>query len=289
MKIKKILITGIHGLVGKSLVKRLQMNNDFEIYGISHSRTSDKIFKIDLSQEWEESILPKKMDIVIHLAQSEHFREFPEKAINIFNVNTSSTAKLLNYAKNAGAIKFIYASSGGVYGYSDKPFNESFNIDIHKNLGFYLTTKLTSELLVNNYSPYFSTDILRFFFVYGEDQKKDMLIPRLIDSVKNDVPINLQGKDGLKLNPIYVEDAVNSIIKCFDLSGNNLINIAGTQIYSLKQMCDIIGNALSKRPVYKLESIEPKSLMADISLMKKKLTVPEINFEKAIVKLISNG
>lgn len=50
-------------------------------------------------------------------------------------------------------------------------------------LGFYLTSKYCSELILDNYSSFLTIIQLRLFFVYGMGQRKDMLIPRLIENV----------------------------------------------------------------------------------------------------------
>jgi nucleoside-diphosphate-sugar epimerase len=282
-----ILITGCNGLIGNNLVEKLKQNNLIRLFGVGRSSLIIKnTFQIDLSKDWSDSILPDKIDIIIHLAQSEKFREFPESAQEVFNVNTNSTLKLLDYARKAGIKKFIYASSGGVYGNSPDEFNEEEPIFMCNDLGFYLSTKFCSELLVQSYSSFFDIDILRFFFVFGEGQREDMLIPRLINSVRNNIPINLQGNEGLKLNPIYVQDAVDAIISCFKLKGNTRINIAGTEILTLRNICEIIGSYLNKEPKFNIKTEEPKHLIADISKMKELLMTPKTSFSEAVRKLI---
>ena len=41
--------------------------------------------------------------------------------------------------------------------------------------------------------------------MYGVGQNRSMLIPRLFDNVKNSQPIQISGKDGIKINPINVK------------------------------------------------------------------------------------
>ena len=65
----------------------------------------------DFSTVWDESRLPEKIDVIIHLTQSANFRGFPVAASEVFEVNTVSTMKLAAYAYRAGARKFIFASS----------------------------------------------------------------------------------------------------------------------------------------------------------------------------------
>ena len=169
---RTILITGYNGLVGKELIEELKKDNSFGLLGIGRSENSDvKVINIDLNTEWNENVLPTKADVIIHLAQSEKFREFPEAAFDVFNVNTTSTLKLLDYARKAGVTKFIYASSGGIYGNSHIGFNEDDPVVSRRDIGFYLGSKFCSELLADSYVTFFDVIILRFFFVYGKTQK----------------------------------------------------------------------------------------------------------------------
>jgi UDP-glucose 4-epimerase len=282
------LITGSNGLIGSALTANLKQHSHNTVLGVSHSVPSDSsIIHIDFNEPWDISVLPNKMDVIIHLAQSEKFRDFPMSAENVFEVNTRSTLKLLEYARNAGVKKFIFASSGGVYGNSDTSFNEESPLLPNKDLGFYLTTKFCSELLVENYAPFFDVNILRFFFVFGEGQKKNMLIPRLIESVRTGKAITLQGKEGIKINPVYVDDAAETIAKIIEQPGSYNINIGGSEIVSIKELGELIGKQTGIMPVFEYQSNEVKNLIADISKMKK-LHSPAISLEKAIQKLIEH-
>ena len=283
---KKILITGSNGLIGGVLFEKLKQNPLYKIYGLSRSmKTNSNNFNIDLGGDWKPEQLPEKMDVIIHLAQSERFRDFPESAVEVLNVNTNSTLQLLEYARRSGVKKFIYASSGGVYGNSDVGFNEESPLQPNKDLGFYLTTKFCSELIVENYKQFFDINILRFFFVFGEKQKKNMLVPRLIESVRNHKSILLQGKEGIRINPIYVEDASNAVAAIVQKQGSYNINIGGNEIISIKQLCDLIGKQLNVAPVFECQNIEAKNLIGDITKMKK-LYIPSYSIEKAIQKMI---
>jgi UDP-glucose 4-epimerase len=281
---KRILITGCNGLIGESLVQKLKADESLNLTGIGRSKNSQiNIFNIDLSKEWSDDSLPKEMDVIIHLAQSEKFRDFPETSIEVFNVNTYSTLKLLEYGRKAGVKKFIYASSGGVYGSSANEFNEDSPLVSAKDLGFYLSTKFCSEMLVENYSNFFDISILRLFFVYGPKQRKDMLIPRLIDSVKNGKEIKLQGESGIKINPIYVDDAASAIQKTLSIKGNFKFNIAGPEVLSLRDIVETISESTGIKPVYDIDkTVTPKNLVADIGKMTELLLEPKIKFKEGL-------
>ena len=287
---KTILITGSNGLIGYSLLEKL--SNDNSVYALSRKKIEYKHdnFKniiYDLSKPLDVEKLPKKVDIIYHLAQSEHFRNFPEKSTDIFNVNTISTLSLLEYARIAKCKKFIYASSGGVYGNSEIGFSEDTVLTQNANIGFYLTSKFCSELILDNYTDFFDVIICRFFFVYGERQNKSMLIPRLINNIYKKIPIVLSGQNGIFINPIYVLDAVDSLLAMCKLEGCHKINIAGDEILSLREIGNIIGNYIGVKPIFTIVDDQPLNLIGDNEKMKLLLNKPKFSFSKGVKKLIN--
>jgi UDP-glucose 4-epimerase len=280
---QSILLTGATGLIGGHLVPALDDYSPLLYLGRSaHAHRPSAFVPTDLSTDWDTAILPPKIDNIVYLAQSDYFRDFPDKAKDIFAVNTSSVLKLLEYARQAGVQRFIYASSGGVYGPSNTALNEESHLALRDNLGFYLSTKLCSEALLENYAAYMQIIILRFFFVYGPGQRKDMLIPRLIQRVHQELPLLLQGEDGLSLNPIYVVDAVSAIKHALQLTGSHKINIGGPDVLNLRQLGCEIAKQLGKKPIFKLENQEQSHLIADITRMKELLGSPITSFSKGL-------
>lgn len=242
----------------------------------------------NLADEWNMKGLPESVDAVIHLAQSQHFREFPAYADRIFNVNTISTLRLLEYARRAKARSFVLASSGGIYGHGDEGFREDQAITAKGDLGFYLGTKLCAEVLAENYFPFMNIIILRFFFVYGPGQRTMMLIPRLVQAIKEGRPIILQGKEGLKINPTYVTDAATAVFHSLDLQESQKINIAGPEVLNLKQISQEIGNALRQDPVFEVhEHIQPQHLVGNIKKMVHFLGQPLVKFKEGIERYIT--
>ena len=288
----RVLIIGANGLLARNLVNLLSSNN--QVFAlIKHDREAkfkvsenvsviyQNINKLDLDK------FPENVDVVYYLAQSNRFREFPDGVKDMMEINVNSPLKIVEWARTNKVKKFIYASSGGVYTNPKDPMQEISAINANEVLGFYLNSKLCAEMLLNTFAKYFETfSIVRPFFIYGEEQNETMLIPRLINSVKNEKGITIFGKEGLKINPIYVDDAVLAFANIMNTKGNKTFNIAGDEIVSLKSLCKVISGLLKTPLQLVYENKDQKDLIADNSLMKEHLHKPIISLNEGLKKLI---
>lgn len=290
---QRILVTGATGLIGRHLCKDLLIK-EHAVWGIGRSYESLKNLRdiiwipCNLSEPIDANSFPENLDVIIHLAQSQRFREFPEGAKDVFKVNTQSTLELLDFAQKTGIKQFIYASTGGIYGFGEKPFKENDVFNPFEPLNMYLTSKYASELIIGNYSGFFSNVIMRLFFVYGPGQREDMLIPRLIANVKNGKPITLDGENGILINPIYVGDVVETIERIMEQEITITLNVGGHEVLSMRQIGDIIGNVVGVKPVFECnQDIKPKHLIGDITKMSSMLGTPKTSFMDGIKKVVN--
>lgn len=286
---KRILITGATGLLGQSLVRALSGSN--QLFAAIHPEKSYSLpegvnlVRLDLSAP-DLSVLPESVDTVIYLAQSHRFREFPDGAPDMMQVNVVTPVLLAEWALRAGATQFVYASTGGVHGYGDAPFSESAVIDNRTPANFYIDSKRTAELLLRNFAPHFkSLLILRPFFIYGPRQNPTMLIPRLIRNVANQQPIQLNGTNGILINPIFVEDAARAVVELLQVEGFQTFNLAGAEILSMRSLVEKMAAILKVSPVFQHQ--DPSSnLIGDISKLEQTGFSPEVSMDAGIRTLV---
>jgi nucleoside-diphosphate-sugar epimerase len=289
-----VLITGANGLLGRNLVNNL--SREHQVYAVIRDKgkinfeLNKNINLIELNlYDMDLTYLPEDIDVIYYLAQSNRFREFPDGAKDMFEVNVNAPLKLCEWGMNNAVNQFIYASSGGVYTNPDKPVKEFFDINANEKHGFYLDSKLSAEILLKNYVQHFeSFVIVRPFFMYGIGQNETMLIPRLIHSVKENKEILLSGKEGIKINPIYIDDATESMSKILELKGEYIINIAGEEANSLKGIALTIGKIVGCEPIFKYSPNMQNDLIADITVMKEELMEPTMSIEDGIKKIVNN-
>ncbi len=104
----------------------------------------------------------------------------------LFTVNAGATAALVDYAVQAGARRFVYGSTGGVYGYRVGRIRESTE---PAPFDLYTVSKWHGETVVVR-ERRLSTAVIRYFFPYGPGQRTG-IVPRLADSLNEGRPITV--------------------------------------------------------------------------------------------------
>lgn len=279
-----ILLTGANGLIGQSLAHQLASQHRLTCIvrpsTIMKPTQSSSLIEQDLTSALDYKHLPDKVDAVIHLAQSRRFREFPEAVDDVFAVNTHATVRLAEYAHKAGAKSFIFASTGGVYAPSREKLKE---IDPVSPSNFYAKTKYASELLLTAFSAFFRVVVLRFFFVYGP-QQKNMLIPNLFEKVMRAKPIFIEGNPGLHINPIFVEDAAKVFSPILLSPFEGILNVAGDEIISMTELVKVMAEVSEKSAdISHNNSKYSGDLVADNKKMKDVLGVhPQVTLRQGL-------
>lgn len=285
----RTLVTGASGLIGSHLGRALA-GHEAHALGRSDPGASYRWIRGDLAQSLDLATLPRAIDSVVYLAQSEHFRAVSDHASELFQVNVANVTRLAHWAFEVGARRFVLASSGGLYAPAARPLREDDAVKPEGELVYYFATKRCAELIAQAYAPRMTIAVLRFFFVYGPKQRRSMLIPRLVDSVREGRPIDLQGENGLRINPIHGDDAAAAVVAALELEDSAVINVAGPQALCLREIGEVIGAAVGKAPVFKRDdSREPAHRVADTSRMQALLGSPRIGLAEGIATMVGGG
>ena len=124
----RVLITGGTGFVGSHAMRAL--SGEHELVAIGRGAAPAELehlaewVRADLSGSLDAASLPDRVDAVIHLAQSRRYADLPGGTEDVVAINLRSTVALRDYAIGAGAERFVYASTGGVYARSLDPIRE---------------------------------------------------------------------------------------------------------------------------------------------------------------------
>lgn len=155
----RILVTGSEGFIGRNLLKELKENGHetigFDIKSYELIKIIDNIDFFNIDQ-------------IYHLGA---ISSTTEQDINrVYNHNTWFSLELFKKAIEY-QIPIVYASSGSVFGNTMKDGQYIYN-----PLNYYATTKMMNDIWINDHLEQFIHVVgLRFFNVYGADEKKDDL------------------------------------------------------------------------------------------------------------------
>src|SRR6202020_2899336 len=94
---------------------------------------------------------------------------------------------------------------------------------------FYAVSKLVGEQVVDQFRDVLTVASLRFFFIYGPGQR-NMLVPGLMETVRSGRPVPIAGDQGIRINPIYVDDAAAAVRGALQLDESGVFNVAGPEV-----------------------------------------------------------
>jgi nucleoside-diphosphate-sugar epimerase len=284
----KVLVTGATGFIGRRLLSAAPAR--WEIVAIardapphaSGGRASVEWVPADLSAPGFERRLPPRFDAVLHLAQARGQSDTAAGARETVDVNVVATARLLEHARASAAGRFVLASTATVYRRSDQPLSEDAPIDCPS---LYAASKRSAELLVRPYATWLSCHALRLFTVYGEGQR-ERLVARLAERVRTGEPITVEGRHGLLLSPVHVDDVVAALVAAVEdratTEGLEVTNVGGPDALGVREIAETLGRVVGREPRLNFtDDSEPGGYVADISKLSRTFDIaPPRGFEQ---------
>ncbi len=173
-----------------------------------------------------DKMLPKKVKNVFHLHET-----YDGSFTTMFKSNPCATLLLLDWAKNAGVSKFIYLSSGEVYGQGSN-ISESTG---YNPRSFYATTKFETEVLFRYYFRSFALHTLRVFFPFGKNSAIGY-VSDLNRAIRHGSSVDTEYRI---ISPTFIDDIVSPLMKLRDIDGHEVFNICGSRV-SVDDMVDKI-------------------------------------------------
>jgi len=221
---KKIIVTGANGFIGKSLCQTLH-TLDKSVRGLVRTLEPKKNFTDiqyksvgDFSSKinWKDYL--NGYDCIVHCAGKAHVMKKYENHDVFHLANTESTRLLAEQAAEVGVKRFIYLSTVKVNGESAYKIedNKIFkNNDIPKPQDDYSISKFKAERLLWEISARTGLEVvvLRLPLVYGKDVKGNLA--RLMKLIKLGIPLPLSLVQNQR-SMIGIDNLINIIIKCID-------------------------------------------------------------------------
>lgn len=309
-------ITGGAGFIGSSLAEQLlkegnkvvTIDNFCDFYDVKIKENNIKNvignsnYKLYRSDIRDKEAIKKifddnpEIDVVMHLAAMAGVRPSIENPILYQEVNCMGTQNILEEMKSHGIKNGVFASSSSVYGNCKQvPFKEDMIVDFA--ISPYAATKKANEVMTHVYHKLFNMNIimLRFFTVFGPKQRPDLAINKFTRFMMEDKEIPMFGDGTTSRDYTYIDDIVSGIIKSCDYVMNHtevyeILNLGNSTPTTLKEMINIIGEVLNKKPKIKQLPMQPGDVertYADISKAKKLIGYnPSTSFKKGIENFV---
>jgi len=284
MKKQKILITGAAGFIGYSLCQKLIHDKNNEVIGLDNLNSyysvklkkqrirelnkakNFQFFKLDLLEKNKLNDLfkKKKFSLVYNFAAQAGVRYSFENPESYCNSNIIGFNNLLNLVKKFKVKKFFFASSSSVYG-NIGPFPKKENSKLD-TLNIYSLSKLANEIIAKTHIRKSKTQIigLRFFSIYGEWGRPDMLILKYLLAAKKRKSFELFNYGDHYRDFTYIDDAIQIILKLSKLKIKkkfDIFNICSSKPIKITEVLKIINSfkiktKVTKKPLHAADVIK---------------------------------
>lgn len=263
-----VLVTGATGLIGGCLVETLinVPNRGFQVYasGRNEDRFREKFSKYliegnvhfikhDITDPFKEEY---HFDFIIHSASNASPNFFVKKPVEIMKSNIYGVCNLIEYGLRNGMKRFLFVSSGEVYGEGDgRVFTEDYSgyVNCATPRACYPSSKRAAETLCMSYIDEYGADIVivRPCHVYGPHftDSDNRVYAQFIRNAISGNDIVLKSSGSQYRSWCYVVDCVSAILFCL-LKGDcgGVYNIADPMSnVSIRDLAELVASIVGKK------------------------------------------
>ena len=264
---KRVLVTGATGFLGKYLVEEL-INNGYEV--VAQGRKENILN--NLKEQYKVNILKcslneiknidMNIDCVIHAAA---LSTVWGKWQDFYDSNVLGTENVIKFCLKNNVRRLIYVSSPSVYSAKFDRFNiKEEDFDKNNKLNFYIKSKILAEDLINKIdNQKLETVIIRPRGLFGIGDTS--LVPRLINAnSKIGIPLFNDGKNVVDIT--CVENVAYSLRLAMEKeeANGNIYNITNGDPTEFKNILDKLFTELGERANYRKMNINLMYFVASV-------------------------
>lgn len=231
---KRILITGCHGLLGQKLVEILDPDVDERLFGVDvHAesyfpgRRRYSYYPLDLTDRSRvlELLNQVRPQAIINTAAMTHVDACEVEREACWRINTTAVETLVDGARRIGA-RLVQVSSDYVFDGEAGPYSE---LDRPNPISYYGKSKLAAENAVLGGG--IDGAVARTVVLYGHGRHlKPSFVTWLVDRLRNKQPVKIV-TDQIS-NTTLVDDLAGAIRKMTLLGRTGVYHCAGREILS---------------------------------------------------------
>jgi len=212
-------------------------------------------------------VIDDSVDVVCHLAALAGVRPSLAEPLRYLRTNIEGTGVIIERMRATDRRRLVFASSSSVYGAKQGD-------DLRQVAAFreddpcltpaspYAATKRMNELQLSAYRDLFGLGVfaLRFFTVYGPRQRPDMAIAKFTQAIARGQTVTLFGDGTSRRDYTFIEDIVSgtvAAIEAVEPGRYELVNLGGTHTISLRELVQLIEDAVGKPAVIDWQPYQP--------------------------------
>ena len=215
-RLGRVLVTGGAGFLGGALIDRLRRDG-VETIGSDLGRGAadpSGLRACDLTDRRQVDALVdnQQIDTIIHAGAVSGPMVMAEHPLDIWQINVTGTAYMLEAARRNRVKRFVLCSSVDVYGSSSSgAISEQTDFAPETVYG---ASKVAAEAAMTGYAREHGIDALalRFAWIYGPGRRTPTTLERLIRAGLAGEAVTLDGSASDRTHYLYVEDAVAGVL-----------------------------------------------------------------------------
>ena len=297
---KKYLILGGNGFIGKYLTTYLSMDNEVVVadYNIAHDfeKLNVTYQKLDFTNCHDFTYLLNGVDTVVHLVSTIVPSDNTNSIRQDITDNVFPTIQLLDDMVQCNTTTILFLSSGGTV-YGEHSLSEILEDEVKNPICNYGIIKDLIEKYLQLYYLYYQLDyrIIRLANPYSDvtkHGKSQGIIPIFADRLLNDEVVNIWGDGEDVRDYIYIDDAIQAILQIMQYDGDEkAFNVGTGKGYTvnhvLSLICDELGVSNPNVCYQRGRKCDVKNNVLDINRVNSLIGwEPKVDLEEGIKKIV---